>query len=215
MITTCVHNSVGQWWRKPSARISIEILGLVVPDDCRGFPPAGNRLPPGGSGDGGGRAPDRGCRRLHAAGLDAVTLRAVKIKMWETASMRISLALPLIVAALAPPLPAQKPATYFPAPGTWQKKAPAEVGMDAAKVTGSRRMRASPRQQMGFRQRPGAHFRQSAGRSSRNSARRPTASFFATATSSRNSATPKPTIRSTASPRVSSPPSAASRSRKA
>jgi CubicO group peptidase (beta-lactamase class C family) len=31
-------------------------------------------------------------------------------------------------------LPAQKSATYYPAPGTWQKKAPAEVGMDPVKL---------------------------------------------------------------------------------
>ena len=48
------------------------------------------------------------------------------------------LTLPLIAAALAPGLAAQtaqpKRTTYFPAAGTWQHKAPAEVGMDAAKL---------------------------------------------------------------------------------
>jgi CubicO group peptidase (beta-lactamase class C family) len=44
------------------------------------------------------------------------------------------LALPLILAALALSLPAQKAATYFPPPGQWQKKSPAEVGMDARKL---------------------------------------------------------------------------------
>src|SRR5260370_4499887 len=43
-------------------------------------------------------------------------------------------ALPLLVAAFAPWLAAQKTATYYPAPGQWQKKSPAEVGMDAAKL---------------------------------------------------------------------------------
>jgi CubicO group peptidase (beta-lactamase class C family) len=45
------------------------------------------------------------------------------------------LTLPLIAAALAAGLAAQtKPTTYFPAAGTWQHKAPGEVGMDAAKL---------------------------------------------------------------------------------
>ena len=42
------------------------------------------------------------------------------------------------LAALAPAVAAQsagsKPATYFPPAGTWQHKAPAEVGMDAARL---------------------------------------------------------------------------------
>jgi CubicO group peptidase (beta-lactamase class C family) len=49
-------------------------------------------------------------------------------------SRRTFLALPLILAALAPSLPAQKAATYFPPPGQWQKKSPAEVGMDPRKL---------------------------------------------------------------------------------
>ncbi len=40
----------------------------------------------------------------------------------------------LILAALAPGLYSQKTTTYFPRPGTWQKKSPAELGMDAAKL---------------------------------------------------------------------------------
>ncbi len=40
----------------------------------------------------------------------------------------------LFVIALAASLPAQKTATYYPAPGTWQKKAPADVGMDPVKL---------------------------------------------------------------------------------
>ena len=40
----------------------------------------------------------------------------------------------VVLAAVSLPLPAQKTGTYFPAPGTWQKKAPAEVGMDPAKL---------------------------------------------------------------------------------
>lgn len=42
-------------------------------------------------------------------------------------------AVPLL-AATAPRLNAQKPATYFPPSGKWQKKSPAEVGLDAAKL---------------------------------------------------------------------------------
>src|SRR5258708_7638431 len=38
------------------------------------------------------------------------------------------------VAVWGPWLAAQKTATTFPAPGQWQKKSPAEVGMDAAKL---------------------------------------------------------------------------------
>jgi CubicO group peptidase (beta-lactamase class C family) len=43
-------------------------------------------------------------------------------------------ALPALLLALARGLPAQKTATYFPAPGQWQSKPPAEEGMDAAKL---------------------------------------------------------------------------------
>jgi CubicO group peptidase (beta-lactamase class C family) len=39
-----------------------------------------------------------------------------------------------VLAALVVSLPAQKNATYFPAKGTWQHKAPADVGMDPAKL---------------------------------------------------------------------------------
>jgi CubicO group peptidase (beta-lactamase class C family) len=48
------------------------------------------------------------------------------------------LALPLVAAVLTPGLAGQtaqpRRTTYFPAAGTWQYKAPAEVGMDAAKL---------------------------------------------------------------------------------
>jgi CubicO group peptidase (beta-lactamase class C family) len=48
------------------------------------------------------------------------------------------LALPLIACALSPGLAAQpaqaRRTTYFPAAGTWQHKAPVEMGMDAAKL---------------------------------------------------------------------------------
>lgn len=44
------------------------------------------------------------------------------------------LALTLVLAALAPALCAEKATTYFPPPGKWQKKSPAELGMDAAKL---------------------------------------------------------------------------------
>src|SRR5277367_1816154 len=40
----------------------------------------------------------------------------------------------IIVAALTSFLPAQKNSTYYPAQGTWQKKSPAEMGMDPAKL---------------------------------------------------------------------------------
>ena len=42
------------------------------------------------------------------------------------------IALPLLLAAFAAALPAQK--SYFPAAGTWQHKPPSEVGMDAVKL---------------------------------------------------------------------------------
>src|SRR5437899_928995 len=48
------------------------------------------------------------------------------------------LLLPLMAAALAPGLAAQtaqaKRTTYFPAAAAWQHKAPAEAGLDAAKL---------------------------------------------------------------------------------
>src|SRR5579864_2758070 len=47
-------------------------------------------------------------------------------------SRRFSIALPLIATIFATSL-AAAPA-YFPPPGKWQKKAPAELGMDAAKL---------------------------------------------------------------------------------
>jgi CubicO group peptidase (beta-lactamase class C family) len=53
-------------------------------------------------------------------------------------SRRSLLALPLVAVVLVPALAAQtsqaKGTAYFPAVGTWQQKAPAEVGMDAAKL---------------------------------------------------------------------------------
>src|SRR6266849_9597156 len=55
--------------------------------------------------------------------------------MKRSLSIRFPLfALPLLVAAFAPWLAAQKTATYYPAPGQWQKKSPAELCMDAAKL---------------------------------------------------------------------------------
>src|SRR5271170_4173759 len=48
---------------------------------------------------------------------------------------RSSLALPvLLAAALAAQTPQPKHSTYFPAVGVWQHKAPAEVGMNSAKL---------------------------------------------------------------------------------
>jgi CubicO group peptidase (beta-lactamase class C family) len=47
---------------------------------------------------------------------------------------RSFIALPLILACLAPSLQAQKPASYFPSSGTWQRKSPGDVGLDAAKL---------------------------------------------------------------------------------
>src|SRR5258705_312709 len=58
-----------------------------------------------------------------------------KLPMSRSLSIRLPLfALPLLVAAFGPCLAAQKIATYYPAPGQWQKKSPAELGMDAAKL---------------------------------------------------------------------------------
>src|ERR1700674_597033 len=55
--------------------------------------------------------------------------------MNRSLSKRLPLfALPLLVAAFAPLLAAQKTATYYPAPGQWQKKSPAEMSLDAAKL---------------------------------------------------------------------------------
>src|ERR1700737_1148547 len=53
-------------------------------------------------------------------------------------SRRSLLTLPLVAAVLAPALAGQiaepKRTTYFPSAGAWQRKAPAEMGMDAAKL---------------------------------------------------------------------------------
>src|ERR1700674_4337312 len=55
--------------------------------------------------------------------------------MNRSLSKRLPLfALPLLVAAFAPLLAAQKTTTYYPAPGQWQKKSPAEMSLDAAKL---------------------------------------------------------------------------------
>lgn len=47
---------------------------------------------------------------------------------------RSPFALALAVAAFAQSLPAQKTGTYYPPSGNWQRKAPAEVGMDPVKL---------------------------------------------------------------------------------
>ncbi len=47
--------------------------------------------------------------------------------------MRLRLAV-VFLAALAPAIQAQKPATYFPPPGHWQNKAPAELGFDTSRL---------------------------------------------------------------------------------
>ena len=47
---------------------------------------------------------------------------------------RSLLGLTLVLATLAPALPADKGLTYFPPAGKWQKKSPTELGMDAAKL---------------------------------------------------------------------------------
>jgi CubicO group peptidase (beta-lactamase class C family) len=47
--------------------------------------------------------------------------------------MRLRLAAVLLV-ALAPAIQAQKPSTYFPPPGQWQHKSPADLGFDAARL---------------------------------------------------------------------------------
>ena len=58
--------------------------------------------------------------------------------MTNWVSRRSWLALHLVACVLAPALAAQTPqpkgTAYFPAAGKWQHKAPAEVGMDAAKL---------------------------------------------------------------------------------
>ena len=46
----------------------------------------------------------------------------------------LTAAVVLAAVSISGPLAAQKPGTYFPAPGTWQKKSPTEVGMDPAKL---------------------------------------------------------------------------------
>ncbi len=49
--------------------------------------------------------------------------------------MRLSFfAVPLLAAAFAPWLAAPQTAGYYPPPGDWQKKSPAELGMDAGKL---------------------------------------------------------------------------------
>jgi CubicO group peptidase (beta-lactamase class C family) len=48
--------------------------------------------------------------------------------------MQRTLSAALLVTSLAISLPAQKTGIYFPAPGVWQKKAPAELGLDPAKL---------------------------------------------------------------------------------
>jgi CubicO group peptidase (beta-lactamase class C family) len=47
---------------------------------------------------------------------------------------RLRFLLIFIVAFVAGPLAAQAPAKYFPPPGQWQRRRPAEVGMDSAKL---------------------------------------------------------------------------------
>jgi len=47
---------------------------------------------------------------------------------------RLRVAFALTIGFVASPLTAQAPAKYFPPAGQWQRKAPAEVGMDAAKL---------------------------------------------------------------------------------
>jgi len=49
-------------------------------------------------------------------------------------SNRLFLALAAILAALTPVAPAQQAATYFPPPGKWERKPPAELGLDAGKL---------------------------------------------------------------------------------
>ena len=48
--------------------------------------------------------------------------------------MRRRTVLPLILAALAPCLYPQQPGRYYPPPGRWDRKAPAELGFDADKL---------------------------------------------------------------------------------
>lgn len=54
--------------------------------------------------------------------------------MDQSLRLRRSFLLPLLLAAAALWLPAQKTATYFPPAGEWQRQPPAEMGLDAAKL---------------------------------------------------------------------------------
>src|SRR5271155_3750068 len=55
--------------------------------------------------------------------------------MIRSLTMRLSFfALPLLVAAFAPWRAAPQTAAYYPPPGDWQKKSPAELAMDAGKL---------------------------------------------------------------------------------
>src|SRR5512140_3049114 len=47
---------------------------------------------------------------------------------------RAILTFPLVLATLAPLLNSQGTAPYFPPPGKWERKPPAELGLDAAKL---------------------------------------------------------------------------------
>jgi len=54
--------------------------------------------------------------------------------MDQSVRLRHFFLLPMLLAAAAPWLAAQKPATYFPPAGEWQRKPPAELGLDATKL---------------------------------------------------------------------------------
>ncbi len=54
--------------------------------------------------------------------------------MDQSLRLRRLFLLSLVLAAASPWLAAQKPATYFPSAGEWQRKPPAEIGLDAAKL---------------------------------------------------------------------------------
>ncbi len=58
--------------------------------------------------------------------------RAVLLQ--STATWRSYVARPLLLAVFSVGVAAQKTALYFPPQGQWQKKSPAEVGMDPAKL---------------------------------------------------------------------------------
>ncbi len=50
-------------------------------------------------------------------------------------AVRVLLAAQLLAAGIAPSLSAQRATSYFPPPGQWQRKSPAELGMDSLRLS--------------------------------------------------------------------------------